>query len=97
MRTYTTTVREGELVGPVDWEHPDAKDMPTIWRDAEKSPKEFVLAGDFKNREIYAIGMYDGWPYWKPTPAMLVEGPIGSEWRHFNSYGIHKTSIKRRS
>ena len=33
--------------------------------------------------DLIAVGMYDGWPYWKPFPAILIAGPIGSEWRHF--------------
>ena len=98
MRTRTVTVREGENVGPVDWSHPMAKDMPYIWREAEKSPRDFVLADyGFRDREIYAVCMYDGWPYWKPTPALLVQSPLGgSEWTHFNSYGVHKNSIRRK-
>lgn len=94
MRTRTVTVHEGEMTGPIDWEHPIAKDMPPIWREAEKSPENFLLHGDHPAQAIYAIGMYDGWPYWKPTPAMLVAGPIGSEWKFFNSYSVHKNSIR---
>ena len=39
------------------------------------------------------MGMYDGWPFWKPTPAVYVEGPIGGEWHHFPcivDYRIYK-------
>jgi hypothetical protein len=99
MRTKTVTVREGENVGPVDWDHPMAKDMPEIWREAEKSPKDFTFhTSDFPERTILQICMYDGWPYWKPTPAILYIGPLNSaEWAHFNSYGVSKNSIRRRS
>lgn len=96
MRTRTVTVHEGEMVGPVDWDHPMAKDMPSIWREAEKSLDDFVLRGDHPDRQILAMGMYDGWPYWKPTPAMLIRGPLGSEWTHFNSYGVRPSSIVRK-
>jgi hypothetical protein len=97
MRSRTVTVTEGEMTGPIDWGHPLANDMPAIWREAENAPSDFVLTGDHPDRAIFAIGMYDGWPYWKPTPALLVESPLGgSEWIFFNSYGVHKNSIKPR-
>jgi hypothetical protein len=38
MRTETITVQVGEDVGPVDWDHPIAKGMPTIWREAAAEP-----------------------------------------------------------
>jgi hypothetical protein len=41
-----------------------------------------VREGDYWH-DLIAIGMYDGWPYWKPMPAVLIAGPIGNEWRHF--------------
>jgi len=98
MRTYTTTVREGEDVGPVDWDHPIAKDMPPIWREAEKSPGDFILSGDyFKPPQVIKLCMYDGWPYWKPTPAILHTSPLGgSEWSFFNDYGVRPNSIQRK-
>jgi hypothetical protein len=38
--------------------------------------------------------MYDGWPYWKPTPAILTSGPLGSEWHFFyDIVGVEKRSI----
>ena len=96
MKSRNVTVYEGEDVGPIDWSHETAKDKPEIWREAEKSPQDFMLRGEFKDREIYRVCMYDGWPYWKPTPALLVESPLGgSEWKFFNSYGIYPNSIRR--
>jgi hypothetical protein len=41
-----------------------------------------VREGDYWH-DLLAIGMYDGWPYWKPMPAVLIRGPLGGEWRHF--------------
>lgn len=93
MRYETVTVRHGENVGPVDWEHPLAKDMPQIWRDAEADPNSYTLNG----RSILSVCMYDGWPYWKPMPAVHFVGPMGSgEWNFFNSYGVHPDSIEKR-
>lgn len=94
MRTHTVTVREGEDVGPIDWNHLIAKDMPAIWREAEKSPDDFLYNG----YSIVRICMYDGWPYWKPMPAVCFIGPLNcSEWNFFNSYGAHVDSITPRT
>lgn len=95
MRTETRTVRIGENVGPVDWDHPTAKDMPPIWREAEKNPGDFLFSE--YGRTILAICMYDGWPYWKPTPAVLYIGPLNRpEWSFFNDYAVGPGSIRRR-
>jgi hypothetical protein len=33
---------------------------------------------------VVHIGMYDGWPFWRPTPAIGYIGPLGSvEWAFF--------------
>lgn len=93
MRTETVTVRIGEDVGPVDWDHPTAKGMPPIWREAEKNPHNFTF-GEY-SREILRICMYDGWPYWEPRPAVQYLGPLRSaEWAFFNSYNVHPGSIQ---
>lgn len=95
MRYETETIRIGENVGPVDWEHPMAKGMPPIWREAEQNPDDFTFSE--YGRSIIAICMYDGWPYWKPTPAIQFVGPLHSaEWSHFNSYGVGPNSIRRK-
>lgn len=98
MRTETRTVRIGEDVGPIDWSHPIASDKPEIWREAEKNPEDFELVGDFSARAIFKLCMYDGWPYWKPTPAIFHASPLGGgEWSFFNSYGIRDNSIRART
>ena len=97
MRTETQTIRIGENVGPVDWNHPLAKNMPAHWRDAEKSPEhyEILLNGMMTPRRVFCLCMYDGWPYWRPMPAILREGPLGAaEWLHFNSYGVTPNSLR---
>lgn len=95
MRTETLSVQIGENMGPVDWSHPTAKDMPPIWREAEAYPDAFTFS-EYR-RTILAICMYDGWPYWRPTPAIQFIGPLNSaEWTFFNSYGVSPASIERR-
>lgn len=34
--------------------------------------------------DVLDVGMYDGWPYWKPTPAVLKSGVFGGEWKFFH-------------
>lgn len=93
MRTRMVQERIGENMGPIDWDHPIAKDKPDTWRLAEQSPIDFLYNG----RQIIEIGMYDGWPYWTPTPAIHFVGPLNSgEWHFFNSYGTRPDSIQPR-
>jgi hypothetical protein len=92
MKLKTVTVREGEECGPIDWSHEWAKTKPGEWKEAEIDPAKFL----FKGREIITICMYDGWPYWKPSPAIAFIGPLNClEWTFFNSYGVNDHSIRR--
>lgn len=34
--------------------------------------------------EVVDVGMYDGWPYWKPVPSVMTRGPLGGEWHAFS-------------
>lgn len=34
--------------------------------------------------QVLDVGMYDGWPYWKPTPSVFTLGPLGGEWHSFS-------------
>lgn len=97
MKVRTVTERIGEDIGPVDWTHPHATDMPKHWRDAEENPEkyELLLNGMFTPREVAKLRMYDGWPYWRPTPAIYRESPLGGyEWTHFNSYGVTAGALR---
>jgi hypothetical protein len=94
MRTETRTVRIGEDMGPIDWDHDIAKDKSAIWHEAEKAPFDYL----FNGREIIKLCMYDGWPYWTPTPAIFSVGPLNSgEWTFFNSYDVREGSVTRRA
>jgi hypothetical protein len=91
-------VREGELLGPIDWSFDfdsvkwaDGRGgaNPEIVDNAVKILRE-VCVGDTiqglygdKPRKVLAVGMYDGWPHWKPFPSVLVESWSGSEWQGF--------------
>ncbi len=30
------------------------------------------------------VGMYDGWPYWKPVPSVATSTWLGGEWHSFS-------------
>ena len=34
---------------------------------------------------VLAVGMYDGWPYWRPVPSVLIDGFLGASWHSFDS------------
>jgi hypothetical protein len=56
-----------------------------MWQVArlhEKGARLIVYDNEY-GHELIAVGMYDGWPFWRPVPAVLVQGPIGPEWHHF--------------
>lgn len=109
MKHRTVTVREGELLGPVDWDynfrqHFDSMCSPdyvkdkrcaeavALLRNISDSPEgaRIVTSGGYAY-DVYSVGMYDGWPYWKPTPAVFRSGVLGPEWTFF--YEIH--DVKR--
>jgi hypothetical protein len=44
---------------------------------------------------VLSVGMYDGWPYWRPVPSVLTLGPLGGEWHSFASLTDHE--VERRT
>lgn len=44
-------------------------------------------------KPVLDIGMYDGWPYWRPTPSILLGGWLGSEWRTFDVLRAIRPSV----
>jgi hypothetical protein len=41
-----------------------------------KEGKKLTVAHRGYDRKLLDIGMYDGWPFWKPTPALMVVDPV---------------------
>ncbi len=103
MKTRTVTVREGELLGPVDWSYEFAADGwdrgGSLNPDVVARGVEALRAIDDGLRRgeewqattdcgwprvgwgrVIAVGMYDGWPYWRPVPSVMISGPLGGEW-----------------
>lgn len=107
MKTKTVTVHEGEYLGPVDWnydfrqhdwDHGGAMNPQLI------APRVNMLRQLTDGRgwsaatgglsyygRVLEVGMYDGWPHWRPTPSVLVSTWLGAEWHSF--YSI--SSIRR--
>ena len=61
----------------------------TALREAEAAVKrdetvEVCMSGGYWKR-LLNVGMYDGWPYWKPVPSLFVVGVFGGHWESFNS------------
>lgn len=94
MKYRTVTERIGEHLGPVDWDWPgfkyaDPGDVETL-RKLAADPSRYYATTDtgwprFGFHEVLEVGMYDGWPYWKPHPSVLTNGVLGPEWHSFES------------
>ncbi len=84
----TVTEREGEWHDdlPIDWAHEHISkftaEQTAELREMEKHPERFEATADSGWpaggwRTVFKLGMWDGWPYWKPTPTILAAGIIG--------------------
>ena len=100
MKSRMVEVREGELLGPIDWsydffqhfggyccseevKHEICDRRLEVLRKVEADPTYWTVnTGGFWH-PLLSVGMYDGWPFWKPTPALLIMGPMGTEWQFF--------------
>jgi hypothetical protein len=80
---------------PVDWDHDHfsrytPEQMAEI-REMVDHPERFEATDDggspkFGWGPVLRVGMYDGWPYWKPVPSLVTGGHwYGSSTLHFNS------------
>lgn len=34
--------------------------------------------------KVLAVGMYDGWPYWRPVPSVMIASIYGGGWHTFD-------------
>jgi hypothetical protein len=107
--TETVTRRVGENIGeiPADYPFHESSSYPCnpetriekgqkileiqkLFREGKKISVFYdpIIGGD-----LLDIGMYDGWPYWKPTPAMLLSNWRGvGEWHFWTD--IHYFEVK---
>ena len=93
MKTRMVEERIGEYLGPIDWsfdfESHDWNHGGCTNPECVKSGVEFLKQmGDGKGLEILYhgnwhevlwVGMYDGWPYWKPYPTVCYRTWLGAE------------------
>jgi hypothetical protein len=90
MRTRWVEERIGEWVGPIDWSYDWARHAPglnpqcieqgrEVLRRMESEPGGWrYCPSGLSTFEVVEVGMYDGWPFWVPTPAIGYIGPLGS-------------------
>lgn len=59
------------------------KDTLKKLEDGMKQGKKYKVRcyGDYQ--EVLQVGMYDGWPYWKPVPSVLLKSWMGGEKHDF--------------
>ena len=82
----------GTMVDGIDWSYDFSQGFASMCTNQErkdaardrcieffrtlKSGDEFTSSGQFSHKAL-TVGMYDGWPFWKPTPAVAYVGPLG--------------------
>ena len=88
MKTWTETVtrREGEWL-PLDHNYDVNQNSGTNPDLCARGMAALIAAGDGKgwmyrpsgwsSFRVLHVGMWDGWPFWKPTPALGYRGPMG--------------------
>ncbi len=112
MKKVQRTEYIGEYLGPVDWNFDFQSMQggcsdPDHWKKQLERLKtlcngekwEATTYGGWPRcawGEVLQIGMYDGWPYWKPVPSVLIASPYGGgEWASFmNITDIRKKDSK---
>jgi hypothetical protein len=65
-------------------------------RELEANPQHYQATTDggwpkIGWKRVVQVGMYDGWPFWKPVPSVQIAGTLGCEWHSW--YSI--TAIER--
>lgn len=69
-----------------EWKKERCEKTVEMLKEVEKLLKEgkkIMVDMSGYRKELFDVGMYDGWPYWKPTPALLVKGNWSAEWEFF--------------
>lgn len=84
--------RAGELKPGIDWSYDFSNGFarmgaPQETKDAYRDrcvaflktikPGDCVTSSGQFDRIVVEVGMYDGWPFWTPTPAISYIGPLG--------------------
>jgi len=109
MKTHQVTVREGELLGPIDWNYNFREHYKNIYNCGTPEQHEemfqramtilqmIVNEPDKYEATTYGgwprcgwgsvlhVGMYDGWPYWKPIPSVFITSWHVGDWHAFHN------------
>lgn len=104
MKTYTITKREGEYLGPVDWDYDFLShfsgycghDREAYCQEHIERLRKLLDGGEWEATadggwprcgwgDVVQVGMYDGWPYWRPVPSVAISGTFGLGWHSFSS------------
>jgi hypothetical protein len=102
--THEVTERIGEWLGPVDYsynwgKYHELSDYRTkkieVLRQIEILFRQGVRINVWYDPilcgEVLEVGMYDGWPFWEPTPALLLKHWYAPEvhfWYDIGSFDI---------
>lgn len=95
--------RVGEWLGPVDWDYDFTQHASVNPRSVEAGVAALRMVVDdgglwgyspcdFTCFRVVKVGMFDGWPFWKPTPAIGYIGPLRSVEVAF-FYNLHKGKL----
>lgn len=109
MKTRMVEERIGEYLGPIDWSYDFNQHNwgqhhgginPEIVMPSMAMLRQLEQPGDWRAmtyqiwRNVLRVGMYDGWPFWKPTPSVLLSGSLGPEWTPFyNLQAIERADV----
>lgn len=98
MKTRMVEERIGEYLGPVDWSYdftqhdwggghggvnPDCSVRGVDFLRQLEQPARWRVMIHQSWHDVLQVGMYDGWPFWKPTPSVQVHTWLGPEWHPF--------------
>jgi hypothetical protein len=105
--TETNVRREGEFLGNLNedydyLQHKVYPNNPEIVQEKIEMIKEIeklfleqkklrVSYGDGLAGDLLNVGMYDGWPFWKPTPAVMISTWHGGDihfWYDVREYWV---------
>jgi hypothetical protein len=92
-----------------DWDHGGSMNPKILARNIEylhileASPGKYD-ATDYGGSprsgwgKVIKIGMYDGWPYWAPTPSIFIEDDGWGKWIHvFSIVEIRKITMEKQA
>jgi hypothetical protein len=95
MKIRMVEERIGEYLGPIDWSfdftqfdwgpgkggvNPEsAAAAKELLRKLEE-PGEWQVMMYQNYHRVLRVGMYDGWPFWRPIPSVQTQTCLGPEW-----------------